>query len=157
MAEGILDGVETSRRFVLILSPAYLQTHRTHWTQFSFDQAYLMMLQRKMKIVPVILEDFDMPEDISATLRCVIQATTCLRYPGPEASQRKLDTFWKRLCLCLPKKQPQNGDGQEGGDNPGHGGGDLGDNGGDDGDDGNPGNGGDNHDNPGDGGDDRDR
>ncbi|XP_076441209.1 uncharacterized protein LOC143280450 [Babylonia areolata] len=104
ISDSILDALENSRRFILILTPSYL---RNEWAEFEFQRAFHEMLKRRIRIIPIILEDLNVCPDqpLNTTLQTILDSVTPIQYPGPAADERKLHKFWKRVKLCMPKKK----------------------------------------------------
>ena len=63
------------------------------------------MLSLKMRIIPVILEDISQCASINPTLKAILQSVTYITYPGPEADERQMRKFWKRVQLSMPKRK----------------------------------------------------
>ena len=63
------------------------------------------MLKRKHKIIPVLLEDItSVKSGMDKTLKGIIDSVTYLEWPGTSC-EKKVEKFWKRLTLSLPKKK----------------------------------------------------
>ena len=71
--------------------------------RFEFQRAFHEMLKRKLRIIPIILEDISDCKLLNPTLAAILDSVTHIQYPGPQAEERKLRRFWKRLKLCMPK------------------------------------------------------
>ncbi|KAH3867708.1 hypothetical protein DPMN_030841 [Dreissena polymorpha] len=63
------------------------------------------MMKRKHRIIPIVLEDISRLSSImDKSLKAIISAVTYLEWPM-ESDSKKIDKFWKRLQLSLPKKK----------------------------------------------------
>ena len=105
ISNNIINAVEGSRRTILILTPRYVESE---FTRFEYQKAQTEMLKRKHRIIPIMLEDISNVSDIDKNLKGIIGSVTYLEWPGAEdsnSSSKKLDKFWKRLQLSLPKKK----------------------------------------------------
>lgn len=63
------------------------------------------MLNFKMRIIPVILEDISQCDSINPTLKAILQSVTYITYPGTQADERQMHKFWKRVHLSMPKRK----------------------------------------------------
>ncbi|XP_045163074.2 uncharacterized protein LOC123527575 [Mercenaria mercenaria] len=105
ISNNIINAVEGSRRTILILTPRYVESE---FTRFEYQKAQTEMLKRKHRIIPIMLEDISEMSDIDKNLKGIIGSVTYLEWPGSDEStnsSKKLDKFWKRLQLSLPKKK----------------------------------------------------
>lgn len=63
------------------------------------------MLKRKHRIIPLLLEDItSVKSGMDKTLKGIIDSVTYLEWPGTSC-EKKVEKFWKRLTLSLPKKK----------------------------------------------------
>ena len=104
IANNIINAVESSRRTILILSPRYIQSE---FTRFEYQKAQTEMLKRKHKIIPILLEDItSVKPKMDKNLKGIIDSVTYLEWPGSRSeNDKKIEKFWKRLTLSLPKKK----------------------------------------------------
>ncbi|OWF38168.1 toll-like receptor 4 [Mizuhopecten yessoensis] len=101
IANNIINAVNNSRRTILILTPRYIESE---FTRFEYQVAQHEMLKRKHRIIPVLLEDIsDSMSSMDPNLRQIIKSVTYIEYPGSDATEKKLNTFWKRMALSMPK------------------------------------------------------
>ena len=65
------------------------------------------MLKRKHKIIPILLEDItSVKPKMDKNLKGIIDSVTYLEWPGSRSeNDKKIEKFWKRLTLSLPKKK----------------------------------------------------
>lgn len=104
IANNIIRAVKGSRRTILIITPGYLQSEHT---MFEFYVAQQAMLDRKHRIIPVLLEDIsDFKIIMDENLKTVLSSITYLEWPKEILDTKKIEKFWKRLQLSLPKKRP---------------------------------------------------
>ena len=74
---------------------------------FEFYVAQQAMLDRKHRIIPVLLEDIsDFKIIMDENLKTVLSSITYLEWPKEILDTKKIEKFWKRLQLSLPKKRP---------------------------------------------------
>nr|KAG5703451.1 hypothetical protein BaRGS_022500 [Batillaria attramentaria] len=103
IANNILWATENSRRTILVLSPRYLESD---WARMEYQLAQYELLQRKQRIIPIMLEDIsDFQDKMDPNLACILRTVTYLEHPGNDAEDRHLEKFWKRLELSMPKKK----------------------------------------------------
>ncbi|XP_060577096.1 uncharacterized protein LOC132734378 isoform X2 [Ruditapes philippinarum] len=105
ISNNIINAVEGSRRTIMVLTPRYVESE---FTRFEYQKAQTEMLKRKHRIIPIMLEDISEVSDIDKNLKGIIGSVTYLEWPSTEDtsnSSKKLDKFWKRLQLSLPKKK----------------------------------------------------
>ncbi|XP_033737836.1 toll-like receptor 4 isoform X2 [Pecten maximus] len=101
IANNIINAVNNSRRTILILTPRYIESE---FTRFEYQVAQHEMLKRKHRIIPILLEDIsDSISSMDPNLRQIIRSVTYIEYPGADATEKKLNTFWKRMSLSMPK------------------------------------------------------
>ncbi|XP_060070333.1 uncharacterized protein LOC132550305 [Ylistrum balloti] len=101
IANNIINAVNNSRRTILILTPRYIESE---FTRFEYQVAQHEMLKRKHRIIPILLEDItDSLSSMDPNLRQIIRSVTYIEYPGQDASEKKMNTFWKRMSLSMPK------------------------------------------------------
>lgn len=63
------------------------------------------MLKRKHRIIPILLEDISsVKSGMDKNLKGIIDSVTYLEWPEPSC-EKKVEKFWKRLILSLPKKK----------------------------------------------------
>ena len=63
------------------------------------------MLKRKHRIIPILLEDItSVKSRMDKNLKGIIDSVTYLEWPGNRCD-KKMEKFWKRLTLSLPKKK----------------------------------------------------
>ena len=99
IVNNIIAAVEKSRRTILLLTPSYIQSN---WTQFEYAVAHHRMIEKKIQIVPIILEDISKVTNIQKGLRHILDTITYIEWPGSDNS-KKLGEFWERLRLSMPK------------------------------------------------------
>lgn len=108
ISNNIINAIENSRRTILILTPRYLESE---FTRFEYQKAQTEMLKKKHRIIPVVLEDIStiISSNMDKHLKAIIDTVTYLEWPfDAECSTKKLEKFWKRLHLSLPKKKSNN-------------------------------------------------
>lgn len=102
ISNNIINAVDGSRRTILILTPRYIESE---FTKFEYEKAQQEMLKRKHRIIPIVLEDISrLSSTMDKSLKAIISAVTYLEWPM-ESDCKKIDKFWKRLQLSLPKKK----------------------------------------------------
>ncbi|XP_052268432.1 interleukin-1 receptor accessory protein-like [Dreissena polymorpha] len=102
ISNNIINAVDGSRRTILILTPRYIESE---FTRFEYEKAQQEMMKRKHRIIPIVLEDISRLSSImDKSLKAIISAVTYLEWPM-ESDSKKIDKFWKRLQLSLPKKK----------------------------------------------------
>ena len=63
------------------------------------------MLKRKHRIIPILLEDISsVKSSMDKNLKGIIDSVTYLEWPETSC-EKKVEKFWKRLTLSLPKKK----------------------------------------------------
>ncbi|OWF36139.1 neurogenic locus notch homolog protein 2-like [Mizuhopecten yessoensis] len=103
IANNIINAIDNSRRTILILTPRYVTSE---FTRFEYQVAQHEMLKRKHKIIPILLEDIaDVNDNMDPNLKQIIKSVTYLAYPGADSTEKKIDHFWKKLTLSMPKKR----------------------------------------------------
>ena len=108
IADNIMSAVSLSRRTLLVISQAHLASD---WCKFEYQMAVQEMMAHKHRVLPILLGDMDtLRRHMDGNMRRLLQYVTWLEYPGNEADQRKLDSFWAKLVLSMPKKRPRNQD-----------------------------------------------
>ncbi|KAK7100624.1 uncharacterized protein [Littorina saxatilis] len=100
ISNNICDTLENTRRFILVLTPRYLESE---WAEFEYQKAFHEMLKLNIRIVPIILEEITATTTINHTLKAILDSVTYITYPGSQASQQQLDKFWERVHLSMPK------------------------------------------------------
>ncbi|ESP05292.1 hypothetical protein LOTGIDRAFT_152123 [Lottia gigantea] len=104
ISNNIIWAVENSRRTILILTPDYIQSE---FCRFEYQRAQHEMLNRKQRIIPIILEDVSNQMNyMDNALRSIVKSITYLTWPG-EKKEADVNKFWKRLELSLPKKRQE--------------------------------------------------
>lgn len=103
IANNIVKAIESSRRTIMVLSPEYV---KSEWCRMEYQKAQHEMLKLKHKIIPIVLEDISEVKDVDKNLKSILNSVTYLEWPGQENS-KKLERFWKKLELSLPKKSTQ--------------------------------------------------
>ncbi|PVD22989.1 hypothetical protein C0Q70_16250 [Pomacea canaliculata] len=74
--------------------------------RFEYQQAQQEMLKRKQKIIPIMFQDVsDHLDAMDKTLKTILQSVTYLDLPKAASDQQRLEKFWKRLQLSMPKKK----------------------------------------------------
>ncbi|KAH3867706.1 uncharacterized protein LOC127867596 [Dreissena polymorpha] len=102
ISNNIINAVDGSRRTILILTPRYIESE---FTRFEYEKAQQEMLKRKHRIIPIVLEDISgLSSTMDKSLKAIISSVTYLEWPI-ESESKKIDKFWKRLQLSLPKKK----------------------------------------------------
>lgn len=71
-----------------------------------YQKAQHEMLRLKHKIIPIVLEDISEVKNLDKNLKSILNSVTYLEWPGNDNS-KKLERFWKKLELSLPKKSYQ--------------------------------------------------
>ena len=95
--------MQGSRRTILLISPSFV---RSEFTRFEYQVAQQEMLKRKHRIIPVLLDDIsDCQSSMDPNLKTILSSVTYLEWPGDSCPDKKVDKFWKRLQLSLPKKR----------------------------------------------------
>ncbi|XP_052777288.1 protein eyes shut homolog [Mya arenaria] len=104
ITNNIIHAVENSRRTILIVSPNYLASN---FAKFEWQTAQQRMLERRHRIIPILLEDVSSyHESMDPNLRQILASVTYIEWPHDEtATQKKTDKFWKRIELSMPKKK----------------------------------------------------
>ncbi|XP_070195471.1 toll-like receptor 13 [Littorina saxatilis] len=100
ISNNICDTLENTRRFILVLTPRYLESE---WAEFEYQKASQEMLKLNIRIVPIILEEITATTTINHTLKAILESVTYITYPGSQASQQQLDKFWERVHLSMRK------------------------------------------------------
>ncbi|KAL3869473.1 hypothetical protein ACJMK2_042150 [Sinanodonta woodiana] len=102
IANNIIQAVQNSRRTILVMSKNYV---KSEFTRFEYQCAQQEMLQKKHRIIPILLEDItDIKDTIDPTLKVILNSVTYIVWPG-ENNPKELQKFWKRLELSMPKMQ----------------------------------------------------
>ncbi|XP_076440381.1 uncharacterized protein LOC143279928 isoform X2 [Babylonia areolata] len=101
IADNIIQAIENSRRTILVLSPAYVQSE---WCRLEYQKAQHEMLKLRHKIIPILIEDLSQLGPVDRNLRAILDTVTYIQWPGSHDSKR-LDKFWKLLKLSMPKKK----------------------------------------------------
>ncbi|KAK3606472.1 hypothetical protein CHS0354_041420 [Potamilus streckersoni] len=100
IANNIIQAVQNSRRTILVMSKNYV---KSEFTRFEYQCAQNEMLQRKHRIIPILLEDItEIKDTIDPTLKVILNSVTYIMWPG-EDNPKELNKFWKRLELSMPK------------------------------------------------------
>ncbi|KAL3869474.1 hypothetical protein ACJMK2_042151 [Sinanodonta woodiana] len=100
IANNIIQAVQNSRRTILVMSKNYV---KSEFTRFEYQCAQQEMLQKKHRIIPILLEDItDIKDTIDPTLKVILNSVTYIVWPG-ENNPKELQKFWKRLELSMPK------------------------------------------------------
>ena len=105
IANNIINAINQSRRTILILTPRYVQSE---FTRFEYQVAQHEMLKKKHRIIPILLEDISSEKDaMDPNLKQIIKSVTYLEYPtdSDEKIEKKINGFWTKLELSLPKKK----------------------------------------------------
>ena len=68
-----------------------------------YQKAQHEMLKLKHRIIPIVLEDISNCRNMDKNLKGILNSVTYIEWPGDDSSKR-LDRFWKKLQLSLPKK-----------------------------------------------------
>ena len=93
--ESIVQGVQLSKRTILVLSENYL---KREWSKLDFKTAHQQVFKdKKNKIIIVLLGDIQM-KDLDVDLRIYLKQNPCLQWG------EKL--FWKKLYYALPDPEP---------------------------------------------------
>ena len=87
----IRRSVELSRRTVIVLSRSFL---RSQWAMMEFRTAYDYMLQRRTKIITIMLEDIESIEDLDSEVKNYLNNHVCIRWGDAR--------FWEKLFYALP-------------------------------------------------------
>lgn len=101
IADNIIQAIENSRRTILILSPAYIQSE---WCRLEYQKAQHEMLKLRHKIIPVMLDDVTHLTSVDRNLQTILDTVTYIRWPGEQDSKSN-DKFWKLLQLSMPKRK----------------------------------------------------
>ncbi|KAH3696182.1 delta and Notch-like epidermal growth factor-related receptor [Dreissena polymorpha] len=103
ITNNIIYAVENSRRTILVISPHYLASN---FTKMEWQLAQQKMLECKNKIIPILLEDISSYKDtIDPNLKSILDSVTYIEWPGDQS--KKVDTFWQRINLSMPKLKKQ--------------------------------------------------
>ncbi|XP_046576690.1 LOW QUALITY PROTEIN: uncharacterized protein LOC124284629 [Haliotis rubra] len=105
IANNIMKAVESSRRTIIILSPAYVESE---WCMLEYQKAQHEMLKMKHKIIPIVFGDMSQMKNMDKNLKQILNTVTYIDWPGEEDS-KKLDRFWKLMVCALPKKKQDSG------------------------------------------------
>merc|ERR1712242_283112 len=90
----ILHSVESSRRTIIVLSPAYIDSM---WTKLEFRAAHKQALQdRTQRVIIVVLGELPTKEDMEDDLKKYISLNTYLEAGDP--------WFWQKLRFALPHR-----------------------------------------------------
>ena len=86
------------------MTPRYVESE---FTRFEYEKAQQEMLRRKHRIIPLVLEDISgIASNMDKTLKNIVESVTYLEWPEVgDSSSKKMDKFWKRLQLSMPKKK----------------------------------------------------
>ncbi|KAL5021239.1 hypothetical protein ScPMuIL_000394 [Solemya velum] len=104
ISNNIINAINNSRRTILLLSPRYIDSD---WAKLEYQVAQREMLKRRHLIVPIVLEDFsDSSTEIDPNLKAIINSVTYIEWPGIER-EKKLNKFWERVRLSMPKTKRQ--------------------------------------------------
>ncbi|XP_071118241.1 toll-like receptor 1 [Haliotis cracherodii] len=104
IANNILWAIEKSRRTILVLSPKYMESD---FTRFEYQVAHNEMLKQKHKVIPLLLEDISEQNHLTdRTLTSILKSITYIEWPR-NGEENKLKTFWRRLELSMPKRNPE--------------------------------------------------
>ncbi|XP_069126125.1 uncharacterized protein [Argopecten irradians] len=101
IANNIISAIERSRRTIMILSPNYINSE---WCRMEYQKAQHEMLKMRHKIIPIVLEDVSKCKTMDKNLKTILSTVTYIEWPGEEDS-KKLEKFWKKIELSLPKKR----------------------------------------------------
>ncbi|XP_046357925.2 uncharacterized protein LOC124136150 [Haliotis rufescens] len=101
IANNIMKAVESSRRTIIILSPAYVESE---WCMLEYQKAQHEMLKMKHRILPIVFGDMSKMKHMDKNLKQILNTVTYINWPGEENS-KKLDRFWKLMVCGLPKKR----------------------------------------------------
>ncbi|KAK3601549.1 hypothetical protein CHS0354_027689 [Potamilus streckersoni] len=100
IANNIIQAVQNSRRTILVLSKNYV---KSEFTRFEYQCAQQEMLQKKHRVIPILLEDItEIKDTIDPNLKVILNSVTYIMWPG-ENNPKELQKFWKRLELSMPK------------------------------------------------------
>ncbi|XP_060072655.1 uncharacterized protein LOC132552494 [Ylistrum balloti] len=103
IANNIIRAIDNSRRTILVLTPRFVTSE---FTRFEYQIAQQEMLKRKHKIIPILLEDIsDVNDDMDPNLKQIINSVTYIEYPGKDPSEKKINHFWRKIVLSMPKKR----------------------------------------------------
>ncbi|KAH3847092.1 hypothetical protein DPMN_089406 [Dreissena polymorpha] len=103
ITNNIIYAVENSRRTILVVSPHYLTSK---FTKMEWHLAQQKMLERMNKIIPILLEDISSQKDtMDPNLKSILDSVTYIEWPGDQS--KKVDKFWQRISLSMPKKKKQ--------------------------------------------------
>ncbi|XP_060082255.1 uncharacterized protein LOC132561580 [Ylistrum balloti] len=101
IANNIISAIERSRRTIMILTPNYINSE---WCRMEYQKAQHEMLKMRHKIIPIVLEDVSKCKTLDKNLKTILSTVTYIEWPGEEDSKR-LEKFWKKIELSLPKKR----------------------------------------------------
>ncbi|XP_021358637.1 uncharacterized protein LOC110453803 [Mizuhopecten yessoensis] len=101
IANNIISAIERSRRTIMILSPNYINSE---WCRMEYQKAQHEMLKMRHKIIPIVLEDVSKCKTMDKNLKTILSTVTYIEWPGEE-DPKKLEKFWKKIELSLPKKR----------------------------------------------------
>jgi len=96
----IANAVQNSRQTILILTPKYFQNE---FKVFEYMVKQIEMVKQKHHIIVILLENVS-NERSKTDQMLKHQSVTFLEYPG-NGDEGKINKFWKRLQLLLPKKR----------------------------------------------------
>ncbi|KAK3600669.1 hypothetical protein CHS0354_029533 [Potamilus streckersoni] len=101
IANNIVHAIENSRRTILVLSPAYVESE---WCRMEYQKAQHEMLKLKHRIIPIMFENITGIRNMDKNLRSILNSVTYVEWPGEDSDSKKYDKFWKKIRLSLPKK-----------------------------------------------------
>lgn len=106
----IIKAVQCSRRTILVITPSFVQSE---FTRLEYQVAQQEMLKRKHRIIPVLLEDITECEPtMDPNLKVILKSVSYIEWPKDVNNETKVEKFWKRMQLSLPKKRPGKNAGQ---------------------------------------------
>ena len=95
----ILHSVESSRRTIIVLSPAYIDSM---WTKLEFRAAHKQALQdRTQRVIIVVLGELPVKDDMEEDLKKYISLNTYLEAEDPWFWQKLRYTYFSRTFRFL--------------------------------------------------------
>ncbi|XP_077867596.1 uncharacterized protein LOC100367428 [Saccoglossus kowalevskii] len=100
IVDNIIQGIEESRRTLLILSPAFAESV---WCEYELHFAHQEMVALKQKLIPIMFDDITHMENMRPSLRSILKTVVYISWPK-DGNHKNVDKFWKRLIKAMPEK-----------------------------------------------------
>ncbi|XP_077982524.1 uncharacterized protein LOC144437455 [Glandiceps talaboti] len=106
IVENIITSIKDSRRTILILSPAFVESE---WCDYEVLMAHREMIGLKQKLIPLMFDDVTKMGNIRPSLKSILNTITYISWPGEgdNVNAKDVDKFWKRLVKAMPRKRKQ--------------------------------------------------